>query len=88
MLITLHCSSLFTARSPHTLYPKDHLVATGAEDGSVRIWDMRKMTGKSSSSDKASASASPAGCVATFRVHSGAIIRLEWHPTERVRLLP
>ncbi|MEW5308101.1 MAG: hypothetical protein WDW38_000086 [Sanguina aurantia] len=46
-----------------------HLIATGAVDGSLRIWDDRKL--------------SHHGCaLGAFQGHSGAIIRLEWHPTE------
>eukprot|EP00798_Chlamydomonas_sp_ICE-L_P030922 gene30922-35977_t len=46
-----------------------HLVATGAQDGSLRIWDARKV-------------ATSKECVACFRVHTGGVIRLEWHPTQ------
>ncbi|GAX75310.1 hypothetical protein CEUSTIGMA_g2755.t1 [Chlamydomonas eustigma] len=54
-----------------------HLVATGAQDGSVRIWDLRRLGSGSFSQLPAQA------CMAVFRVHTGAIIRLEWHPLER-----
>ncbi|KAG1673556.1 hypothetical protein FOA52_003856 [Chlamydomonas sp. UWO 241] len=48
-----------------------NLIATGAADGSLRIWDVRKL-------------GSNKDAFAVFTgVHTGGIIRLEWHPTER-----
>ena len=48
----------------------------------MRIWDMR-MLGAGGGGGGSATAAPP--CLAVFRVHTGAIIRLEWHPLERVR---
>eukprot|EP00195_Chlamydomonas_chlamydogama_P006777 CAMPEP_0202905910 /NCGR_PEP_ID=MMETSP1392-20130828/36561_1 /ASSEMBLY_ACC=CAM_ASM_000868 /TAXON_ID=225041 /ORGANISM="Chlamydomonas chlamydogama, Strain SAG 11-48b" /LENGTH=458 /DNA_ID=CAMNT_0049594215 /DNA_START=185 /DNA_END=1558 /DNA_ORIENTATION=+ len=48
-----------------------YMVATGAQDGSLRIWDLRSMGGSSSKH------------LASFKVHTGGVIRLEWHPHHR-----
>ena len=45
----------------------------------MRIWDMRMLGAGGSTTTTAPL------CLAVFRVHTGAIIRLEWHPLERVR---
>jgi WD40 repeat protein len=48
----------------------------GAADGSLKVWDRRKLPATGSAPD---------GTLATFSYHSEAIMRVEWHPTERVR---
>uniref|UniRef100_A0A7R9Z3I7 Histone-binding protein RBBP4 N-terminal domain-containing protein n=1 Tax=Chlamydomonas euryale TaxID=1486919 RepID=A0A7R9Z3I7_9CHLO len=46
-------------------------VATGAMDGSLKVWDVRRMS-------------RPCDAVAAFSgQHAGGIIRIEWHPQER-----
>ncbi|KAG1670180.1 hypothetical protein FOA52_000892 [Chlamydomonas sp. UWO 241] len=45
-----------------------HMLATGAMDGSLRVWDVRRM-------------GAPEDCLTSFSgQHAGGIIRLEWHP--------
>ncbi|GBF95359.1 hypothetical protein Rsub_07787 [Raphidocelis subcapitata] len=51
-----------------------HMVATGAADGSLRVWDRRKLTG---STHKGSAA------VRVFKQHTEAIMRIEWHPADK-----
>ncbi|KAL6755216.1 WD40 repeat-like protein [Haematococcus lacustris] len=45
----------------------EHCVATGAQDGSVKVWDTRALR-------------KPDDTLVTLRTHSDAIIRLEWSP--------
>ncbi|KAF8066179.1 D-cysteine desulfhydrase 1 [Scenedesmus sp. PABB004] len=52
---------------------QDHLVVTGAADGSLKVWDRRKLP---------ASGAEPGGAVHVFTYHSDAIMRAEWHPTE------
>jgi hypothetical protein len=47
----------------------------GAADGSLKVWDRRKLPANGSVAD---------GTLHTFNYHSEAIMRVEWHPTERV----
>ena len=47
------------------------LIATGAEDGSVRVWDNRRLDGNKS-------------FLASWTHHKGGIIRLEWNPLAKV----
>lgn len=48
-----------------------HFIATGAEDGSVRVWDLRRLEGNKSH-------------LASWTQHKGGIIRLEWNPHAKV----
>uniref|UniRef100_A0A7S3VQR3 Histone-binding protein RBBP4-like N-terminal domain-containing protein n=1 Tax=Dunaliella tertiolecta TaxID=3047 RepID=A0A7S3VQR3_DUNTE len=45
----------------------EHCVATGAQDGSIKVWDTRALRG-------------PDHTICSLRSHTDAIIRLEWHP--------
>ena len=53
---------------------EQHLLASGADDGSFRVWDLR--TFMSASKDKA---VEP---VASFEWHTKAVTSVEWHPTD------
>eukprot|EP01059_Diplonema_ambulator_P033067 TRINITY_DN6767_c0_g2_i1.p1 TRINITY_DN6767_c0_g2~~TRINITY_DN6767_c0_g2_i1.p1 ORF type:complete len:524 (+),score=182.38 TRINITY_DN6767_c0_g2_i1:46-1572(+) len=53
--------------NPHT--PSSHLVATGSDDGSFYIWDLRKVKG---------AGAEP---VQTYTFLNGPVTSIEWSPT-------
>jgi histone-binding protein RBBP4 len=55
---------------------QEHLVATGAADGSLRVWDRRKL-GAGGEGGSAPLKA--------FTFHRDAIMRVEWHPTASVR---
>jgi WD40 repeat protein len=52
--------------------------SAGAADGSLKVWDRRKLPASGSVAD---------GTLHTFNYHSEAIMRVEWHPTERVSML-
>ena len=52
-----------------------NLVATGAADGSLRVWDRRRLPNGGAAHD-----AGAGGVVAAFRQHSEAVMRVEWHP--------
>ncbi|KIY91880.1 wd-repeat protein [Monoraphidium neglectum] len=54
------------------------MVATGAADGSLRVWDRRKLTGSSTHKG--------AAAVKVFKQHTEAIMRIEWHPSEKTVL--
>ena len=45
---------------------------TGAQDGSIKVWDTRAMRG-------------PDHTICSLRSHTDAIIRLEWHPQAKVK---
>jgi WD40 repeat protein len=47
-----------------------HMIATGAQDGSVRVWDLRRMESNKS-------------FLCSWTQHTGGIIRLEWNPHAR-----
>eukprot|EP00879_Flechtneria_rotunda_P026840 GHRR01028676.1.p1 GENE.GHRR01028676.1~~GHRR01028676.1.p1 ORF type:complete len:453 (+),score=155.57 GHRR01028676.1:832-2190(+) len=53
---------------------QDHLLATGAADGSLKVWDKRKLPLNGSTAG---------GSLHTFVYHTDAIMRVEWHPTEK-----
>ncbi|WIA34025.1 hypothetical protein OEZ86_012406 [Tetradesmus obliquus] len=53
---------------------QEHLIVTGAADGSLKVWDRRKLPANG---------AAPDGTLHTFAYHSEAIMRVEWHPSER-----
>lgn len=69
----------------------EHLVATGAADGSVRVWDVRALssalsagTGGGGAGGRAAAAGAAAAvpaCVRTWKgAHTAAVMRVEWHP--------
>jgi histone-binding protein RBBP4 len=64
---------------------REHVVATGAADGSVRVWDVRALSsalsvGGGGGAGAKGAAAAPA-CVRTWRgAHTAAVMRVEWHP--------
>lgn len=47
-----------------------HMIATGAEDGSVRVWDLRRLDSNKS-------------FLCSWSQHKAGIIRLEWNPHAR-----
>lgn len=53
----------------------------GAADGSLRVWDMRKLP---SSGTAASSAAADAAALRVFAFHRDAIMRVEWHATAPV----
>lgn len=50
-----------------------YLLATGGDEGGIKIWDLRNLKG---------AAAAPPSPVAHFTWHSAPITSIEWHPTE------
>ncbi len=52
------------------------LAPPGAADGSLRIWDRRKLSGNAAHKGSAA--------VKIFKQHSEAIMRIEWHPSDKV----
>lgn len=52
-----------------------HLLATGSDDGTFSVWDLRNWITPSGQNENPTPAAS-------FKWHQGAITSLEWHPTE------
>lgn len=65
--------------APHpaqpSLSPPPH---TGAADGSLKVWDRRKLPASGAAAAAADA------CLHVFAFHRDAIMRVEWHATARV----
>lgn len=53
-----------------------HLVATGGEEGSIKIWDLRSLR-----SDPASPP------IANFQFHRQGVLHISWHPTDPTLLI-
>lgn len=60
----------------------DYLVASGHDDGSFSIWDLRSWPSTTSVSSTNAAGWKKPDPAAHFTWHSNAVTSIEWHPTE------
>lgn len=71
------------------------MVASGCDDGSFKIWDLRLVpsapssagSGGSSSSGRATIAVDDDAAIAHFRYHTAAVTSIEWSPHESSSLV-
>lgn len=68
---------------------ESHLLASGADDGVIKVWDLRMLSSSSATPAASSSSSSGSGngssnvqAAAEFALHKKAITSIQWHPVD------